>query len=96
MLLPKFSLELLGWWKPLGHAMPLSSNSMEAFHGFFWAMQVPTTVFTPLEYGCVGLSEEKAVGRYGEDNTEVQKRFLIGWKEPKHYCGDGNFHLCKL
>ncbi|XP_019394579.1 PREDICTED: thioredoxin reductase 2, mitochondrial [Crocodylus porosus] len=32
---------------------------------------VPTTVFTPLEYGCVGLSEEEAVGRYGADNTEV-------------------------
>lgn len=26
---------------------------------------VPTTVFTPLEYGCVGLSEEKAEERYG-------------------------------
>ncbi|NWZ25845.1 TRXR2 reductase, partial [Asarcornis scutulata] len=32
---------------------------------------VPTTVFTPLEYGCVGLSEEKAVQRYGSDNIEV-------------------------
>eukprot|EP00743_Colponemidia_sp_Colp-15_P001134 GILK01001246.1.p1 GENE.GILK01001246.1~~GILK01001246.1.p1 ORF type:complete len:544 (-),score=53.31 GILK01001246.1:1104-2597(-) len=32
---------------------------------------VPTTVFTPLEYGCVGLSEEEAVARYGEDRIEV-------------------------
>uniref|UniRef100_A0A8B9CCY7 thioredoxin-disulfide reductase (NADPH) n=1 Tax=Anser brachyrhynchus TaxID=132585 RepID=A0A8B9CCY7_9AVES len=32
---------------------------------------VPTTVFTPLEYGCVGLSEEKAVQCYGSDNIEV-------------------------
>ncbi|XP_030439386.1 thioredoxin reductase 2, mitochondrial isoform X1 [Gopherus evgoodei] len=32
---------------------------------------VPTTVFTPLEYGCVGLSEEKAVEHYGLDNIEV-------------------------
>ncbi|XP_075754445.1 thioredoxin reductase 2, mitochondrial isoform X2 [Pelodiscus sinensis] len=32
---------------------------------------VPTTVFTPLEYGCVGLSEEKAVEQYGLDNIEV-------------------------
>ncbi|NXJ67423.1 TRXR2 reductase, partial [Rostratula benghalensis] len=32
---------------------------------------VPTTVFTPLEYGCVGLSEEAAVQRYGSDNIEV-------------------------
>ncbi|EPY90145.1 thioredoxin reductase 2, mitochondrial precursor [Camelus ferus] len=32
---------------------------------------VPTTVFTPLEYGCVGLSEEEAVARPGEDSVEV-------------------------
>ncbi|NWI11993.1 TRXR2 reductase, partial [Crypturellus soui] len=32
---------------------------------------IPTTVFTPLEYGCVGLSEEKAVQCYGSDNIEV-------------------------
>ncbi|NXL97225.1 TRXR2 reductase, partial [Tyrannus savana] len=32
---------------------------------------VPTTVFTPLEYGCVGLSEEAAVQRHGADNVEV-------------------------
>lgn len=29
---------------------------------------VPTTVFTPLEYGCCGLSEEDAAAKYGEDN----------------------------
>ena len=34
-------------------------------------MNVPTTVFTPLEYGCIGLSEEGAVAKYGEDNIEV-------------------------
>lgn len=28
---------------------------------------VPTTVFTPIEYGCVGLSEEEATQQYGED-----------------------------
>ncbi|KAM8918521.1 thioredoxin reductase 2, mitochondrial isoform 2-T3 [Lycaon pictus] len=32
---------------------------------------VPTTVFTPLEYGCVGLSEEEAVTRHGEEHVEV-------------------------
>lgn len=32
---------------------------------------VATTVFTPLEYGCVGLSEETAISRYGNDNVEV-------------------------
>lgn len=32
---------------------------------------VPTTVFTPLEYGCVGISEEDAISKYGENNIEV-------------------------
>ncbi|CAB3369746.1 Hypothetical predicted protein [Cloeon dipterum] len=32
---------------------------------------VPTTVFTPLEYGCVGLSEEDALAKYGAENIEV-------------------------
>ncbi|XP_026905479.1 thioredoxin reductase 2, mitochondrial isoform X2 [Lynx canadensis] len=32
---------------------------------------VPTTVFTPLEYGCVGLSEEEAMARHGEEHVEV-------------------------
>lgn len=32
---------------------------------------VPTTVFTPLEYGFVGLSEEEAIRRYGAKNVEV-------------------------
>lgn len=33
--------------------------------------QVPTTVFTPLEYGCVGLSEEEAVALHGQEHVEV-------------------------
>lgn len=32
---------------------------------------VPTTVFTPLEYGCVGYSEERAIEVYGEEDVEV-------------------------
>nr|XP_017034783.1 thioredoxin reductase 1, mitochondrial isoform X2 [Drosophila kikkawai] len=32
---------------------------------------VATTVFTPLEYACVGLSEEDAVKKYGADEIEV-------------------------
>lgn len=34
-------------------------------------INVPTTVFTPIEYGCVGLAEEDAIKEYGEDNIEV-------------------------
>lgn len=33
--------------------------------------KISTTVFTPLEYGCVGLSEEAAVARYGAEAVEV-------------------------
>lgn len=32
---------------------------------------VATTVFSPLEYACVGLSEEAAVARFGEDSIEI-------------------------
>jgi thioredoxin reductase (NADPH) len=32
---------------------------------------VATTVFTPFEYGAVGLSEEEAIARYGDDDVEV-------------------------
>ena len=32
---------------------------------------VPTTVFTPLEYGTVGLTEEQAKERFGADNVET-------------------------
>ncbi|XP_048858389.1 thioredoxin reductase 3 [Brienomyrus brachyistius] len=39
-------------------------------------INVPTTVFTPLEYGCCGLSEEKALQLYGDDNVEVYHSLL--------------------
>lgn len=32
---------------------------------------VATTVFSPLEYGCVGLSEEAAVAIHGQDEIEI-------------------------
>jgi len=32
---------------------------------------VPTTIFTPLEYGNCGLSEEEAMAQHGEENIEV-------------------------
>ncbi|XP_077987792.1 thioredoxin reductase 1, cytoplasmic-like [Glandiceps talaboti] len=34
-------------------------------------INIPTTVFTPLEYGCCGYSEEDAITKFGEDNIEV-------------------------
>ena len=32
---------------------------------------IPTTVFTPFEYSCCGLSEEDATKKYGEENLEI-------------------------
>ena len=32
---------------------------------------IPTAVFTPLEYAVVGLSEEDAIKRFGSENVEV-------------------------
>jgi len=32
-------------------------------------INVPTTVFTPLEYGCCGYSEEDAKTKFGADNV---------------------------
>lgn len=37
-------------------------------------VNVCTTVFTPLEYGCCGLAEEDAIKQYGEEDIEVGKR----------------------
>ncbi|KAH0516429.1 Thioredoxin reductase 1, cytoplasmic [Microtus ochrogaster] len=45
---------------------------------------VPTTVFTPLEYGCCGLPEEKAIEKFGEENIEVYHSFFwpLEWTVP--------------
>lgn len=37
--------------------------------------KIPTTVFTPLEYGCVGVTEEEAFRRHGDDNVEIYHAF---------------------
>lgn len=34
-------------------------------------INVPTTVFTPLEYGCIGYSEEMAIEKFGSSSIEV-------------------------
>jgi thioredoxin reductase (NADPH) len=38
---------------------------------------IPTTVFTPIEYGSIGFSEEKAIEIYGKDNIEC---YLYEWQ----------------
>jgi len=36
-----------------------------------------TTVFTPIEYSCVGLSEDAAIEQCGEDNIDVYHRLFV-------------------
>lgn len=37
-------------------------------------VNVCTTVFTPIEYSCVGISEDDAIAKYGADKIEVYHR----------------------
>jgi pyruvate/2-oxoglutarate dehydrogenase complex dihydrolipoamide dehydrogenase (E3) component len=37
-------------------------------------VNICTTVFTPIEYACVGLSEDDAIAKYGADGVEVYHR----------------------
>eukprot|EP00730_Choanoeca_flexa_P019547 TRINITY_DN9554_c0_g1_i1.p1 TRINITY_DN9554_c0_g1~~TRINITY_DN9554_c0_g1_i1.p1 ORF type:complete len:501 (+),score=142.90 TRINITY_DN9554_c0_g1_i1:42-1544(+) len=45
---------------------------------------VCTTVFTPLEYGCCGLSEEEAIAQYGEDGLDIYHQSFtpLEWTVP--------------
>ncbi|XP_053845253.1 thioredoxin reductase 3 isoform X1 [Vidua macroura] len=47
-------------------------------------INVPTTVFTPLEYGSCGYPEEKAISEYGEQNLEVYHTLFwpLEWTVP--------------
>lgn len=52
---------------------------------------VPTTVFTPIEYGCCGYSEEDARNEFGEDDIEVYHSHFwpLEWtvaKRPENVC----------
>ncbi|KAI5718313.1 hypothetical protein M8J77_019357 [Diaphorina citri] len=54
---------------------------------------VATTVFTPLEYGCVGLSEEKAEELYGADNLEIYHAY---YKPTEFFIPQRNPQRCYL
>jgi len=54
-------------------------------------VNVCTTVFTPLEYGCCGLAEEEAIAQFGEENVEVyhQNFWPLEWTvahRPENNC----------
>lgn len=54
---------------------------------------VATTVFSPLEYGCVGLSEETAISRYGEDKIEVYHAY---YKPTEFFVPQRSVRYCYL
>ncbi|KAJ8981664.1 hypothetical protein NQ317_017284 [Molorchus minor] len=54
---------------------------------------VATTIFTPLEYGCVGLSEETAIERYGADNVEIYHAY---YKPTEFFIPQKNISHCYL
>lgn len=45
-------------------------------------LNVPTTVFTPLEYGCCGYTEEEAIDKFGSEHIEVYHQYFTPteWK----------------
>ena len=52
---------------------------------------VATTVFTPIEYGAIGYSEEEALAKYGEENIEVYHQYFwpLEWtvaRRPNDVC----------
>ncbi|MFH4979409.1 hypothetical protein AB6A40_006118 [Gnathostoma spinigerum] len=58
--------------------------------------QVPTTVFTPLEYGCCGLPEEVAIERFGKDNINVYHNMFIPLEYTVPQRLENNHCYCKL
>lgn len=54
---------------------------------------VATTVFSPLEYAAVGLSEEKAIEKHGEDNIEVYHGF---YKPTEFFIPQKSVRYCYL
>lgn len=48
---------------------------------------IPTTVFTPLEYGCCGLPEEEAIKRHGDQNIEIYHTLFspLEWQYNKSF-----------
>jgi len=54
-------------------------------------INVATTVFTPLEYGCVGLSEEAAIALHGEQEIEI---FHAYYKPTEFFIPQKNVDRC--
>lgn len=59
---------------------------------------VATTIFTPLEYGCIGLTEDDAKWKYGEDNIEVYHQTFqpLEMSLPERMNTTNDHGFCKL
>jgi len=59
---------------------------------------VPTCVFTPLEYGCVGYTEEQAITEFGDSKIEVYHQLFqpLEMALPKRLQKAGVSCFCKL
>ncbi|CAF1078282.1 unnamed protein product [Adineta ricciae] len=59
---------------------------------------VATTVFTPIEYGAIGYSEEDALSKFGEENIEIfHSEFVpLEWSICHHREQVKNMSYCKL
>jgi len=62
-------------------------------HKYIDYRNICTTVFTPIEYGTVGLSEESALEAFGKENIEVyHKNFLpLEWSLTESRCRNYGF-----
>lgn len=54
---------------------------------------VATTVFSPLEYGCVGMSEEDAEAKFGKENVEVYHAY---YKPTEFFVPQRSVRYCYL
>ncbi|KAK0418009.1 hypothetical protein QR680_013323 [Steinernema hermaphroditum] len=58
--------------------------------------KIPTTVFTPLEYGCCGLSEEDALKQYGKENINIYHNVFVPLEYSVPERMDTEHCYCKL
>lgn len=72
--LPELTSTAVKMGQHLGRRLAHRINGLKQFKQsemFISLENYPTTVFTPLEYSCCGLSEEQAIKKLGRENVSV-------------------------
>jgi len=59
-------------------------------------VNVATTVFTPIEYGCCGMSEEASIEKYGEQNLTTYHTLFKPLEWNFSEVREGDYGFCKL